>query len=282
MESITHLLRRRITLQILALFYALALYKWLNGMWLYQMEPIFFNTRFDGTTWLLMQTGLHTWLLNNPAGCAGFDALFFGWPLLYAFTWQKQPQGRLIISSIWLVINWLYLQCYTLFPTNSIEASLGWLLLPILLGTRRLSSFYYVLQGLRYWFLFFFVSAGIWKLRQGGFFNTDQMSGILLFQHATWLVSDPDHWYSQAVYWLVRRPVLGYLLYAGLTIWELLWVVGFFTKKYDRLLFVSFLVFLVLDYALMQIPYFELLPLALLLRYAHYTAPKPASLAPNP
>ncbi|TAD84796.1 MAG: hypothetical protein EAY75_12390 [Bacteroidetes bacterium] len=256
------------------MFYALAIYKWANGLWMYQMEPIFFNTRFDGTTWLLMQTGVHTWLLHHPAAYGWCDALFYGWPLVYAALWQKKPGSRWAVCVVWLLINWLYVQCYTLYPTNSIEAHLGWLLLPLLLGAQRLQTFYFVLHGLRYVFIFLFFTAGVWKLRQGGFFNVDQMSGILLYQHSSWLVSEPNHWYSQAIYWLVQHPVVGYLLYAGLTIWELVWAVGFFTKRYDCLLFVSFLVFLVTDYALMRIPYTELLPLALLLLFSGYLLPK--------
>jgi hypothetical protein len=273
LQTFTQQHRRRFTRQFLMLFYALAAYKWLNGMWLYQMEPQFFNTRFDGTTWLLMLTGLHQWLLGHAGAQLGADLLFYLWPLVYAQVWQKYSAAGTASAFIWLIINLLYVQCYTLYPTTSIEAQLGWLLMPLLFAAQRLGTFYWAMQGLRYVFLFFLCSAGIWKLRQGGAFHLNQMSGVLLYQHKEFLVSAPNHWYSRAIYAIVKLPALGFAMYLGITVWELACGVGFFTKKYDRWLWLSFLGFLVVDYAVMRIPYFEVLPLALPLMYCRHSQP---------
>jgi hypothetical protein len=57
--------------------YILMLYKWLNGMFLYQFRPSFFYTREDLVTWLFMRTGIHQWFLNSNAGCVLLDVLFY-------------------------------------------------------------------------------------------------------------------------------------------------------------------------------------------------------------
>jgi hypothetical protein len=255
------------------LFYVLAVYKWLNGMWMYQMEPQFFNTRFDFVTWLFMQTGIHQWLLGNPIGWVLFDAVFYLMPMIYWFASKKNVRIASIVAGIMLFVNWVYVQCYVLYPTNSIEGYLATLLFPFLLMSIRLKTFYFLLHGLRYFFLFFFASAALWKFYQGGIFNTQQMSGILLMQHREFLVTFPGHWYSQITYWIIRRQWIGHTLYIAATIIELSFAVGFFTRKYDRQLLFLFGIFLVTDFFVMRIPYFEILPLCLPLLFSKYTEP---------
>jgi hypothetical protein len=273
MQPFQHHNRQRFTLLYVVLFYVLAAYKLWQGMWLFQMQPHFFNTRFDGSTWLFMQSGLHQWLLYNNWGCILFDAAFYAMPLLYWLAFCHNLKWASWLAVLMLITNWLYVQCYTLYPTNSIEGHVGWLLYPLVFMAVPLKKFYFLTQGMRYFFLFFFASAAVWKIRQGGVFNTNQMSGILLMQHKEYLIAAPNYWYTQFIYWLVRHPGLGHVLYLAATVLEASFIVGFFTKKYDRLLLVFFLVFLIMDLLIMRIPYFEIMPMALPFLFYKYNEP---------
>lgn len=273
METFSFHKRVQFTKLFIIIFYVLAVYKWLNGMWLYQMQPQFFNTRFDFVTWLFMQTGIHQWLLGNRTGWVLFDAAFYTTPLIYRIVFRRSITWAVPVAGLMLLINWIYVQCYTLYPTNSIEGYLVSLLFPFLLMSVRLKTFYFLMHGLRYLFLFFFASAALWKFYQGGIFNTQQMSGILLMQHKEFLVSFPDSWYSGMIYWIVRHPLVGYSLYQAATVLEFSFMVGFFTKKYDRLLVLLFALFLITDYFFMRIPYFEIVPLCLPLLFSKYGEP---------
>jgi hypothetical protein len=252
-------------------FYVLAIFKWLNGMFLYQINPFIFNLRFDLVTWNLMQTGMHQWLLSNPFAFTVLDIFFYSMPLLYWFA-SKAKAGT-IVAVVLLIVNWIYVQCYTLYPTNSIESYTAWLLFPLLFVATGLISFYFFLHGLRYFFLFFFASAGIWKLVQFGAFNTEQMSGVLLFQHKEFLTSSPGTWYSSFIYWLINHSTVSYLLYLAGTLVELLFINGFFTRKYDRWLIGSFLLFLCFNALIMRIHYWEMTPFLLTFVYSKYTFP---------
>lgn len=244
------------------IFYALMIYKWLNGFFLYQLQPSFFYTRQDLVTWIFMQTGLHQWLLNNPTGWFLFDIIFYSLPLLIVFT-SKIKKYEAAVSIIMLIINWCYVQCYTLYPSNSIEGHLAWLLFPLIFIAKEGKAFALLYEGLRYFFLYFLVSAGIWKFAQGGLFHSDEMSGILLYQHNQLLTNSPGYWQTSFIRYLVQHQILAYLLYLSATLLELSFVIGFFTKKYDRLLLSLFLLFLVADYLVMRIPYFEISALAM-------------------
>jgi hypothetical protein len=172
-----------------------------------------------------------------------------------------------------LIVNWVYIQCYTLYPTSSIESYTAWLLFPLLFITTNIKSFYFFLHGLRYFFLFFFASAGVWKLVQLGAFNTEQMSGVLLFQHKEFLTSSHGSWYSTFIYWLINHSTASYLLYVAGIIIELFFIVGFLTRKYDRWLIAGFVLFLLFNAIIMRIHYWEVSPFLLTLVFSKYTLP---------
>ncbi|HEY6978123.1 MAG TPA: hypothetical protein VH396_17605 [Chitinophagaceae bacterium] len=210
-----------------------------------------------------MQTGIHQWLLNNAGGWILFDALFYCMPLLYLFIYKRVSKLASAVAIMMLLINWVYVQCYTLYPSNSIEGHIAWLFFPVLFIPEDKKTFILLFEGLRYFFLFFFVSAAIWKLAQGGLFNISQMSGVLLYQHKELLTSAPGYWQSNFFLWLIQRQPLSYLLYLSATLLELSFIAGFFTKKYDRLLLALVVIFLVMDHLIMRITYYEIAPLAL-------------------
>jgi len=243
------------------------LYKWINDLFLYQVQPAFFYTRKDLITWLFMQTGIHQWLLNNRGGWILFDSLFYSMPLFYLLTYKFAAKFSQTVAIIMLLINWCYVQCYTLYPSNSIEGHIAWLLFPIVFIPSNKKTFILLFEGLRYFFLYFFVSAAVWKLAQGGLFSEEQMSGILLYQHKELLTSSPGYWQSNFLLWLIQKPQLSYLLYLSATLLELSFIIGFFTKKYDRLLLVLFIIFLLMDHLIMRITYYEITPLALTLMF---------------
>jgi hypothetical protein len=237
-------------------------------MFLYQMQPSFFYTREDIFSWVLMTTGIHQWLLNNKGSWVLWDAFFYTAPILFYLVYRKLNAFTKYAAIAMLLINWLYVQCYVLYPTNSIEGHIAWLLFPIVFIPSNEKTFDLLFGGLRYFFLFFFVSAGIWKLAQGGFFYTNQMSNILLLQHKELLLTTPQHWYAKCISFLIANPVFGYLLYLGAAIAELIFAVGFFTKRFDKWLMLTFVMFLIFDHFIMRIPYYEVLPLLLTLLFS--------------
>ena len=239
------------------------LYKWYNDLLLYQIQPSFFYTRDDIFTWVFMQTGLHQWLLNNPSGWLIFDGLFYASPLfLLAYT-RYYPNQTFVAACAMLIINIVYVQCYTLYPSNSVEGHVAWLLFPLVFMASKEKTVFLLLEGLRYFFLFFFLSAGIWKIAQGGFFNSLQMTGILMEQHKEMRINSPNYWQTKLISYVIQHAKLGYFLYILTTLTELSFIIGFFTRKFDKILALLFLLFLLMDHLIMRITYYEILPFLL-------------------
>lgn len=273
--------RKYFTVAWVVLFYLLAIYKWWQGLFLFHFDPFFFNIRFDGVSWLFMQTGLHQWLMHKQTAQIALDSLFYGMPLIYLGVFLKSKKAAQWVAIGWLFVNWIYVLVYTLYPTNSIEAHTAWLLFPILFAAVNLRTFYFLKRGLRYFFIYFFFSAGVWKLINGGAFEPAQMSGILLAQHATLLVSDPAAWQAKFIYLLIQMPVTGLIFYWIGMLMELFFAVGFFTRKLDKLLMVLFLLFLVFDFLIMRIPYFEVTPYLLTLWFSRFGLPEENKILPR-
>jgi hypothetical protein len=248
------------------LFYVLMVYKWFNGMFLYQLSPFLFNTRADVVTWLWMQMGIHIQAIQNPLLYIWMDVLFYSMPFIWFLLSKKNTVLERTAAAIMLIVNFNYVQLYTLLPTNSIEGHLPWLILPVVLLFTGKNTFEWGLRFVRYALLFFFFSAGIWKLLLGGAFYTEQMSHILLVQHKEILVATPQHWYASFIQWLINHALFSFGIYWAAILLELSFVIGFFTRQYDRWLLGAVLLFLVCNHFLMRIPYYELTPLLLSLK----------------
>lgn len=138
------------------IFYTLFLYKLYHGLLLCQLQPLFLFLRDDIFSWLFMQAYLPQWLLQHPQYFIVFDVAFYTAPLLFLYAVVKKQSIVPVAAFAMLVINWIYIQCYTLYPTSSITLYIAWLLFPVAFLATNRSLFYSLLQALRYFFLYFF------------------------------------------------------------------------------------------------------------------------------
>lgn len=247
------------------IFYVLMLYKWVNGMFLYQLQPFLFSTRQDIITWLFMQTGVHKWLIGNRSADILMDGLFYAAPLLLLITERRAKTLLPYAAILMLIINWVYVQCYTLYPSTSIEGKTPWLLFPLIFTAGSPVTFSLLFKGLRYFFIFLFASSGVWKIMQGGIFHLDQMSGILLEQHKDFLGLSPSYWYTRFILWLITHEGVSYLLYLMTALLQLTFLTGFFVSRWDRWLGIAFILFVLMDHFFMRITYYEITPFLLTL-----------------
>lgn len=237
-----------------ALYYG---WYYVHGMLLHQLSPVFFLNKLDITVNLVLLTNLHNAVINSPVLQVVFDSLYILLPMSLFISCRAGYRVQYILAIATAVFNLIYAILLSVMSPLSIEGFAGWIMLPLVFAFKRESSFYYMLQTLRYFFLLIFSSAALWKIRAGGIFNTEQMSAILLKQHAAYLVASPVGWYAEFINYLITHKILSYCLYLAAALAEFVFIIGFFTKKYDRVLIIIFLVFVLVDYFLMGINYFS-------------------------
>ena len=238
-----------------------------------QLQPVFFTNHLDFSRNILMLTDLQHALIKYPSLQLSFDLLYILLPIILLVSFTKNLKVQYPIAVVNAIFNFVYAMQITSMSTLSIEGYISWILVPLIFATTSERAFYYMLHLIRYFFILIFVSAALWKFRAGGIFNTEQMAGILLKQHTSYLWSNPNDWFSRCIRFFAAHPVLSWFIYLAATLTELFFIVGFFTKKYDRLLIVLFIIFLLTNFFMMRINYIFWFIFTGCLWFARYAEP---------
>lgn len=261
MENRIHYTRDRKLLLVVYFFfyYAVLLGFFFDDRLLYQYRPIFFNYNRDLTELWLIATGLPRWMIAHPASLAVADALAFILPLPLI---RQNLRNRSFSSwpgIVFFIGLSLYLLLADIFWQMHYEPFILLLLLALAWTTNKPARFYALMKVCRYYFLYAFVSAAIWKSARGAVFNGQEMSRILLIHHTDLLTGDCSSFACRAYHWLIVHPVISQPLYIGGALLEASFVLGFFTRRFDRLFIVLAILFVIADLLLMRIPYWTIL-----------------------
>ncbi len=244
------------------------------GLILSKVNPILFVNRLDFTRNILMLTNLQGLLIKYYWLRLLFDITYFLLPFLLTYSVLKDK-----LYCKWIVVfTILFNMCYGIFIASftyiSLDLYIAWFYVPFVFYPSTTKGFYFSFHSVRFIFLLIFFTAGVWKIRTGAIFNIEQMSGILLLQHKQYLAGNPDNWFSHFIYFLVTHSYYSYALYLLGTIAELVFIIGFFTKKMDKWLLIAFLLFFISDYFLMRINYSNWMVFAGLLYFSKFKKEK--------
>lgn len=225
-----------------------------QGRLLSQVRPVLWNFNRDLTELAVIASGLPRWMIAHPGSFLLFDVLLFALPLAWLMSGLRRWLGVAFVCFLAL-----YLLLADIFWQMHHEPFILYVLLPMALITRRSDRFDTIFRFCRYYFLYIFVSAAVWKIARGAVFNGDEMSRILLIHHSELLSGDCSGWLCRAYAWLIDRPFMAQLFYISGVLVEAAFVVGVFTRRYDRLLLGLAVLFVVADLLVMRIPYWTLL-----------------------
>ncbi len=228
-----------------------------NELLLSQLQPVFFLNKLDLTRNILMFSDLQHAVMAKHWLQLLLDIVYIVAPLALLLVVMIDSKLQQLLAFFLCIFNFVYAMTISSMSVLSIEAFMGWILIPLIFAWRSDANYRLTVEVLRYFFILIFASAALWKIRGGGIFYPEQMAGILLKQHTALLVDDPTHWFSRLVFFMCRHFWLSWSLYAIATLVELFFLVGFFTKKYDMLLIILFIGFVLFNYFFMRINYFS-------------------------
>jgi hypothetical protein len=83
------------------------------------------------------------------------------------------------------------------------------------------------------------------------------MSAILKEQHLDYLTNTPDTFYADCLRFLIVHPEVSSVFWVLAWVLEATFIVGFFSRKWDKWLALLFLAFFVMDYILMNLMFAE-------------------------
>lgn len=245
----------------------------LHGLLFTSLNPVFFLNRQDVTLNIIMLTDIQNVLIKYKGIRILFDTVYLLLPLLLVNSIYKRRLNR-ILAIATLCFHIVYCLLLSSMSVVSAEIFVAWVAVPVIFYGRTVRGFYFLLHILRIFFLLIFFTAGLWKIRTGAIFNADQMSGVLVGQHASYLTNASVTIYRQMILYLIDHVYLSYFLYFSAFAAELSFGIGFFTRKFDRYLIAIFCLFLICNYIVMGINYFAWLPFLGCLYFSQYSIPE--------
>lgn len=234
----------------------IVLYMLISSTLLSQMNaPLFL---FPQTEWfyvVVFKSGILQFITSRYWSAVLFDLLLLGSPLLFLLTRNR------IFAILFTVLLLLYYFTFNMVTGHHYHGLVGAMVITIPFWVKSEKSFLLLWQGCRYYLLYIFASAALWKIMRGSAFHAEQLPAILKMQQLQLQLELPNSFRAAVSQYLITHVNLTHTVLLLNTILQLSFVVGFVTKKHDNWLLFAFVLFVASNYLVMGIMSTELLVL---------------------
>lgn len=242
-----------------SLIFASLLYHFYSYQWIYFVghQPYYYFGE-DLTYWLFFMSGFPQLIISAKWLALTLDLSSVALCLLIIIRPKFVWAARLFF--VLYFVNFLLINA---LAGHHAHFLVGILLICIPFLTTKNISFYFLWKGLRYLTLFIYSCAFLWKLLRGTWILKGQGLAILQSNVASYLYFNPDTHLAHFYYYFLSHPGLFTILYALGLLLEAIFVIGFFTEKYDYFLFAAAILFHTLTFIFVDVFFAELLILNL-------------------
>lgn len=244
-ENTGHIKLQRFLLLILAAEWLLFVLSGASLSFLYK-DP-FFSIGVDPLYWIFYGAGMPQFIIGNLWTGIATDAVIF---LLLAILIYKPSANRFATALLFLLL--LFYITFTGYHTHrNFQTGFIFIVLPFIFRTAKSRRMAY--DGVRYFLLFFYTSSALLKLFSPSLFNETHFSQVLMQQYLPYFLENSTGWRTSLNLYLIQHTTIAYLLFIGAFVMEGVTVIGFFTKRSDRLLGILLLCFHFANWVLMDI-----------------------------
>lgn len=157
--------------------------------------------------------------------------------------------------TVFLILYFLYFITYNMVAGHH-YTNVGLLVMavPFVFASSR---FVAVFTFCRFFFCFMMVTAACWKIARGNLWHPDQTGMLLINTSLQSLISGDPNWHTEMVRWLVNHKAVAHLIWVFLIFIESLFLFGFISLKWDRSLFIAYILFFTGGWFLFNIYNFE-------------------------
>ncbi len=217
---------------------------------------------FKDTEWvyqLYLATGIPQFITSHSVLSSVFDI-----SLLVTTVGFLLSRNR-IFAVLFTLAALNYFLTYNLVTGHHYHGLVGLLVISLPFWFKSEQRFNFSWEAVRYYFLYIFSSAGLWKVLRGSAFYHDQLSNILKQQQINLLLQNPSGYKAHVAQFLISHTGFSHALILANVVLQLSFAIGFFTKKFDRFLFWFAILFVAANLFVMGILSMELLILNLTL-----------------
>lgn len=249
-------IRAKYTLYVSIYFVLILIYRFIGGKYLFAFagQPMK-GPELDNFYWLAMATGIPHFVITHPVVCLVLDISVIMLALLLVFRFSKAV--LFLLLGLFLVQT-ITVEIFTCAHSKSFLC-IYLALIPCFFSNKIFSL---LIEFARYFLIFVLVSAAYFKFKNGGLLTSDHFATVLTNQHMELAIMNPEHWIYKINHFLMLRPELAQFLFWVLFFVQLSYIVGVFTKKFDKILVLLLLSFAVTTYIFMRIYNFDIVILA--------------------
>lgn len=194
-------------------------------------SPVLKYSYLDPSYWIMNMLYIPELISSNSFLAWTCDIILFG-SCIGALIF---PQKKWIIA-LFIVFYFLYFIIFNSFGSHHTHFLVPVLIAPVpfLFSQKRFS---YTWEALRYFTLFIYSAAFLWKFFRFSWLSNDQ--GILIVKKnlAPYLYFNPNTLLAGIYVWFLNNPLIIEIIFFTGFIFEGVFIIGFFTKKYDQYLF---------------------------------------------
>jgi hypothetical protein len=206
----------------------------------------YFNIGVDPLYWIFYGLFIPQTIIKYPVIAIVFDFATIGFLLLSLFNFNEK----------WLRCTVFLLMLYYVTLTGYLghrnyQSGFVLVLIPLMFKSKKNKMFAFEL--LRYWLLFFYTSSAIFKIFGDGLLNENHLSSILIHQNLTYFIEENIGIRTMFINYLINYNFISKLFFCAAILLEISTLIGFFTKKYDKLIGISLISFHLFNWFLMDI-----------------------------
>jgi len=196
------------------------------------LAPPLFAAELDMTYWIYKTMRIPDLIVNNRAGAIIFDCLLFSTGIL-SFLYPLQRKWIIPFS----VLLFFYVITFCGFATHHLGQVFGYMVVLLPFWVADNYKFSLAWEGMRYLTCLVYTLAFAWKIFLGNsFYFLQQGAGSFKANLVDYIYLNPDNLLTHFYEWWLRHE---WLLNAGdklVIILEGVMVIGFFTRKHDKVL----------------------------------------------
>ena len=218
--------------------------------------PVLVQPNLDATYWLFIYCGAAAFF-SKGVGAYFLSGLLFLLPILSIF-YRKNKISAYICGfySLALLVYALVFNTYSGTHTSYLY---GLWFVSLAFCFFDDIKFGLAWEGVRHYACWIYASAFGWKLVRGFWHFPLHAKAIIMHENTTYLLQNPDTYLAQALRFLIAHEQFAhYFLNIGMLL-QGVFIIGFFTKKYDRWLFWLPFAFHCTTYFLLDVAFFEFL-----------------------
>ena len=208
---------------------------------------------------IFLASHIPQFITSNRIIAALFDVSILVFAVLFLVTFKR------IYAILFTVQVMVYFLTYNVITGHHYHGMIALIVISIPFWFKSEQRFNFSWEAVRYYFLYVFASAALWKILRGSAFYTDELSNILKSQQLNLLLQNPESFRAHIAEYLIANPATAHVVLLVNVFVQLTFLAGFFTKRFDKVLFWLAIVFCIANYYVMGIVSMDLLILDLTL-----------------